>query len=201
MQNFSNSYIKRFNSCKITPSGFTNAAMKHSKNRPFHSFLKPHWLGGKQTFVGRQRFKAIWIIAHKVVVNPFVNYTPHKKKLKIIRCHIQKFCNLTSCVAYPKCKPRNAMAQDINSWICHDEKNGCHMVYYGQRQAPVFRKPSQGNISIHGLDCWYRFCNIKTQESLRITIPKPTTKITRFFTQFKVPTKLNLLSYLEELSK
>ena len=34
------------------------------------------------------------------------------------------------CVAYTNCKPRNAMAEDIYSCICHGEQSGCHMVYY-----------------------------------------------------------------------
>jgi len=33
-------------------------------------------------------------------------------------------------VAYTKCNPHNAMAQDIYSCICHGEQNARHMVYY-----------------------------------------------------------------------
>ena len=34
------------------------------------------------------------------------------------------------CVAFTKCNPHNAMAQDIYSWICHGKQNACHVVYY-----------------------------------------------------------------------
>ena len=37
------------------------------------------------------------------------------------------------CVAYTKCKPLNAIAEDIYSCICHGEQNGCHVVYCGRR--------------------------------------------------------------------
>ena len=50
------------------------------------------------------------------------------------------------CVAYTKCKPLNAMAQDIYSWICHGEQSGCHVVYYRRRQAPVYSRLSYVNI-------------------------------------------------------
>ena len=34
----------------------------------------------------------------------------------------------TGCVAYTKGKPRNAIAKDIYSCICHGEQRGCHVV-------------------------------------------------------------------------
>ena len=38
------------------------------------------------------------------------------------------------CVAYTKCKPLNAIAEDIYSCICHGEQNGCHVVYCGRNR-------------------------------------------------------------------
>ena len=46
------------------------------------------------------------------------------------------------CVAYTKGKPRNAIAEDIYSCVCHGEQRGCHMVYYRRREAPVYARLS-----------------------------------------------------------
>ena len=46
----------------------------------------------------------------------------------------EKYTKVTPVfVAYTKCKPHNAMAEDIYSWICHSEQSGCHIVYYRRR--------------------------------------------------------------------
>ena len=41
--------------------------------------------------------------------------------------------NTYFCVAYTRCKPRNAIAEDIYSCICHGEQSGCHVVFYRRR--------------------------------------------------------------------
>ena len=73
------------------------------------------------------------LAAEWVMLSQFWTRDHEKMKQLVIQAdfvltNLESKKKTTGCVAYTKGKPRNSIAEDIYSCICHGEQRGCHVV-------------------------------------------------------------------------